>query len=169
MKLKTIQECDIEKCFKLHQSFDYDENGFINDAYHLNKEEFKKYIKQCEDYSKGLNLPEGYVPCTYYILINNEDEYVGLFKFRHELNNSLRNGSGHIGYGISSHYRGKGYATQGLKLCLSIAKSMNIDEIYLSCNKSNPASLKVQQNNGAYIHHESDSKYFTRIPLRDKE
>ena len=100
-----------------------------------------------------------------YILINNKDEYVGLFKFRHTLNDTLRNGSGHIGYGISSRYRGKGYATQGLKLCLSIAKSMNIDELYLSCNKSNPASLKVQQNNGAYIHHESDSQYFTRIPL----
>ena len=39
------------------------------------------------------------------------------------------------------------------------------DEAYLSVNKNNPASLKVQQNNGAYIHHENDEEYFTRIKL----
>lgn len=169
MKLVSIQECDIEKSYQLHQTFDQDENGFINDAFHFTKEQFKNYVKQCDDYSKGLNLPEGYVPCTHYILINDEDEYVGLFKFRHELNEFLRNDPGHIGYGISNKYRGKGYASKGLKLCLDIARDMNIDELYLSCYKSNPASLKVQQNNGAYIHHESDDHYLTRIPLKDKE
>ncbi len=37
------------------------------------------------------------------------------------------------------------------------------DEIYMSVHKDNPASLKVQLKNGAYIHHENDKEYYTRI------
>jgi hypothetical protein len=33
----------------------------------------------------------------------------------------------------------------------------------MSVNKDNPASLKVQIKNGAYIHHENETEYFTRI------
>ncbi len=37
------------------------------------------------------------------------------------------------------------------------------DEIYLRVNKDNPASLKVMLNNGGYIHHQDDTKYYVRI------
>lgn len=40
---------------------------------------------------------------------------------------------------------------------------MNIHEVYMSVNKDNPASLRVQIKNGAYIHHENEKEYFTRI------
>lgn len=37
------------------------------------------------------------------------------------------------------------------------------DEIYLSVHKENIASLKAQLKNGAYIHHEDEKEYYTRI------
>ena len=37
------------------------------------------------------------------------------------------------------------------------------DEIYMSVHKDNPASLKVQMKNGAYIHHEDEQEIYTRI------
>ena len=37
------------------------------------------------------------------------------------------------------------------------------DEIYLSVSKKNPASLRVQMKNGAYIHHEDEKEFYTRI------
>ena len=40
---------------------------------------------------------------------------------------------------------------------------MDIQEVYMSVNKDNPASLRVQIKNGAYIHHENKTEYFTRI------
>ncbi len=40
------------------------------------------------------------------------------------------------------------------------------EEIYLSVHKDNLASLNVQKKNGAYIHHENEAEYFTRIPLK---
>lgn len=64
---------------------------------------------------------------------------------RHKLNETLRNGAGHIGYGISLIIV-KGYATQGLALVLQEAK-IGIDEALLSVNK-NLGSLKAQQKWG---------------------
>ena len=59
---------------------------------------------------------------------------------------------------------GKGYATEGLRLTIQKAwEIIDEDEIYMSVNKNNPASLRVQIKNGAYIHHEDDKEFYTRI------
>jgi len=39
------------------------------------------------------------------------------------------------------------------------------NEIYLSVNIDNPASLKVQLNNEAYIHHSDEKEHYTRIKI----
>ena len=115
------------------------------------------------NYAKGINLPDGYVPATEYFLWD-DDKIVGLFRIRHELNEFLAKGAGHIGYGIRKEYRGKGYATQGLRLTIEKAwEIIKEDEIYMSVNKDNAASLQVQKANGAYIHHEDENKFYTRI------
>ena len=104
-------------------------------------------------------MPEGHVPDTVYVLEDDSEGYVGIVKLRHRLNDALRQGAGHIGYGIRKEYRDRGYATAALSLAL------DEDEIYLSVRKDNPASLKVQLRNGARVDHESGEEYFTRIPL----
>ena len=43
------------------------------------------------------------------------------------------------------------------------------DEIYMSVHKDNPVSLKTQLKNGAYIQHENDKEYFTRIKRPDAD
>lgn len=166
MKLIKLWEADLDKAYALQNSFlKKEENGFINAGYGLSREEFEEYVRRREANSRGLQLPEGYVPATVYILENEDGEYVGIFNFRHCLNDFLRNGSGHIGYGIRPAYRGRGYATEGLRLMLRIAeKVIPEDEIYMSVHKDNPASLKVQMKNGAYIHGETEREYLTRIP-----
>lgn len=162
--LKEANYEDIEKEYEYIRDLPKDENGFTNPDFQISRKNFEEkallsYINQ----SKGNDLPEGYVPCTTYFLWDN-DEIVGLFRIRHHLNEFLRTGAGHIGYGIGKKYRGKGYATEGLRL--TIEKAWTIipeDEIYMSVHKDNPASLKVQQKNGAYIHHEDDKEFYTRI------
>lgn len=95
-----------------------------------------------------------------------DNEYIGIFHLRHYLNDFLFNGPGHIGYAISPEHHRHGYATRGVMLIIEIAKNIiPEDEIYLHVQKDNPASLKVQLKNGAYIHHEDDEGYYTRIPI----
>lgn len=162
LKEANLQDCEKEFEFITHTP--ENENGFTNPKFGCTKEEFEQrilpgYIKN----SKGIDLPEGYVPQTEYFLWD-DDQIVGLFRIRHHLNEFLAKGSGHIGYTIKKEHRGKGYATEGLRM--TIEKAWSIipeDEIYMSVNKDNPASLKVQLKNGAILHHEDDKEFYTRI------
>ena len=167
MELVRVQDSDFEKAYDLFMTFKQDENGFINCAYGYDYNQFLDWIEKKRNWSEGKELPEGFVPDTTFVL-SDDDKYVGVFNLRHCLNDFLREGAGHIGYGVSPKFRGKGYATEGLKLTLAKAREMSIHEAYLSCNKDNPASLRVQLKNGAYIHHENDTKFFTRINAIDE-
>lgn len=164
MQLIKLWEADVEKAYELQMSFEKDENGFMNAAYGLSFEEFKGYVEKRKGWSSGVGLPEGFVPDTVFVL-EDEGNYVGIFNMRHHLNDFLESGAGHLGFGISKKYRQKGYATKGLALLLEEAKKIGIEEVYLSVNKDNPYSLKAQLKNGAYIHHEDELEYYTRIKL----
>lgn len=165
--LKAANLEDWEKEYEAISEQPENENGFENKYYNVSKEDFKnKVIQEILNQSKGRDLPDGYVPGTYYFLWNDQ-EIVGLFKIRHHLNDFLASGPGHIGYGILPKHRGKGYATKGLALAIEECKKIiPEDEIYLSVHKDNPSSLKVQEKNGAYIVGETETEFLTRIKLR---
>lgn len=166
MRLIPLWEADEERAYDLQKSFAPNENGFVNGAYGLSRQAFSEFVQLRKRNSQGLDLPEGHVPDTVYVLEDDSEGYVGIVKLRHRLNDALRQGAGHIGYGIRKEYRGRGYATAALSLALDEArKIVPEDEIYLPVRKDNPASLKVQLRNGARVDHESGEEYFTRIPL----
>ena len=168
MELIRVQDSDYRKTYELYMSFPESDNGYVNNVYGYDYDRFLEWIEMKRNWSLGKELPEGFVPDTTYVLSDN-GEYVGVFNLRHMLNDFLREGPGHIGYCISRKFRGKGYATKGLALTLAKAREKGIHEAYLSVSKDNPASLKVQLKNGAKIHHENDTAYFTRISMIDPE
>lgn len=165
--LKEANLADTETEYQFLKSIPANENGFENKYYDFSYEEFvNTALPQMINFSKGIDLPSGYVPETFYFLWDNND-IVGLFKLRHYLTDSLKNDDGHIGYGISKQHRSKGYATRGLGLVIQKAKELiKENEVYLSVHMNNPNSLKVQLNNGAYIHHSDEESYYTRIKIR---
>ena len=162
MELIRVQDSDYKKTYDLYMTFPENDNGYMNNVYGYDYDKFLDWIEMKRNWSQGKELPEGFVADTTYVLADG-DTYVGVFNLRHYLNDFLREGPGHIGYCISQKYRGKGYATKGLELTLEKARQLCIHEVYMSVNKDNPASLRVMIKNGAYIHHESDTQYFTRI------
>ena len=165
MKLLEIWNADNDKSYDLYMSFPEDENGFMNPCFGMDRKEFDVYVLRCRDSSQGIGLKEGYVPDTKYIVIDDEGNYAGIVNLRHYLNDFLREGAGHIGYGIRKEYRGRGYAAEALRMVLEKCKEMGIEEVYMSCNKDNIASYKAQLRNGAVLHHESDDEYYTRVYL----
>ncbi len=162
--LKAANLQDAEKEFDFITNTPKEENGFTNPAAGCTWEDFSEkilpgYLRSAE----GIGLAAGHVPQTTFFLWE-DNEIVGLFRIRHCLTEALAKGAGHIGYGIRKEYRGKGYATEGLRLTVEKAwEIIREDEIYLSVNKNNPASLRAQLANGAYIHHEDEVEYYTRI------
>ena len=154
---------DIEKEWLFQRSIPADENGFLNDYPGISREDFGSALDTMTAQSRGEKLPAGYVPQTVYYLWD-DDCIVGTFHFRHYLCQSLIEGSGHIGYYIAPEYRGRGYASRGLKLLIDEVKGrIKEEEIYLRVNRDNLSSLKVMLNNGGYIHHEDEAHYYVRI------
>lgn len=164
MRLIGAWDGDFERAYALFQRFEVNENGFENPAAGMGRDEFAAYLQSLKDMADGVGLEPGWVAASKFILVNDEGDYVGIVNLRHELTEALRAGAGHIGYGIAPEYRGRGYATEGLRLVLIEARErFGIREAYLSVNKDNPASLAVQRHLGARIDHEDDDHYYTRI------
>ena len=165
MELRKINTNDIEAQWAYTTELPTDENGLTNPYNGVSFKEYKeKVLPTLISYEHPVNMPDWFVPETYYYLWDG-DCLVGEFRIRHHLTEALRNGAGHIGYSISRKYRGKGYGTAGLKLTLDIArKIVPENEIYLRVNKDNIASQKVMINNGGYKVGEDEDHYFMRIP-----
>lgn len=166
-----LKQLNIDDCLKEYNFFKSMsvDDSFENEYKDVSYEEFiSRCIPERLDASIGKNLKEGYVPDTYYFLWEDQ-QIIGLFRIRHYLNDFLKNGPGHIGYGVLPEYRNKGYASKGLSLAIEICKELlpkYEKYIYMSCDLSNIGSLKVMLNNQAYIDHKDDKSYFTRIRIR---
>lgn len=165
--LKKANYEDAEKEWGLMQKIPENENGFENNYRNASFDEFvEQVLPRWENHDRGIDLEEGRVPDTHYFLWDG-DTPVGMFNLRHYLNDALREGAGHVGYSIAEEFRGRGYATKGLRLVLDEARKLPIDtdEVYMSVLKDNPASLRVMEKNGARIDHEDEKRYYTRIKL----
>ena len=81
-------------------------------------------------------VPEGWVPATLYYLVDREGHVAGALDLRHYLNDGLYYG-GHIGYGMSPPYRGRGWAPLMLALGLEKAKALGIHRALVTCNDDN--------------------------------
>ena len=167
LEIRELNWQDADAIYQVFKDLPEDENGFMNPYHGIDKETFMHEIMtKLINIANGINLKPGYVPQTYYFLWE-ENHIVGVYKLRHYLNENLRNGSGHIGYGILPAYRNQGYAKKGLALLLDIAKDViREDEIYMASHKNNPASLHVQLANVAYIHHDDEEEVYTRLPIK---
>ncbi len=166
LSITPIHQDQVESIYHFLQEIET-ENGFHNPYFGVSFEDFKRiHLKELLQSAKGIIENKDYVPQTYFFLWLNS-QIIGVFKVRHCLNEKLINGSGHIGFSIHPKFRGQGYATKGLKLIIDEIKPwIKEDEIYMSCFKHNEPSLKVQLANGAYIHHENEDHFFTRIKIR---
>ena len=78
---------------------------------------YEAYVEQCKNESKGIGLPDGWVPATTFLLVEN-DHVLAISSLRHRLTPNLEREGGHIGYEVPPSKRLNGYATQALRLTL---------------------------------------------------
>lgn len=146
--LSTPIMADEEQYNQMINEFKENNEDIIPKAMKLEKNEtFKMFIQKKADRDKGKNIPDWYVPNSFFFVKNKNHKIVWGINIRHELNDFLKNFGGHIGYWIKPSERGKWYATQALKLWLEKCKKLWINEIVLMCEKQNIWSAKVIQNN----------------------
>jgi len=90
------------------------------------------------------------VPSHMYLAIRKEDNIlVGIIDLRHHINHPiLGTWGGHCGYSVRPSERGKGYATEMLRLNIQNAGAMGIEKMLVTCDTTNLASEKTILANG---------------------
>lgn len=78
-------------------------------------------------------------------------QVVGRIALRHELNESLSEFGGHIGYEVHPSFRQKGIAREMLKKLLATPKAREIGRLLLTCAPDNVGSNKTIQANGGVL------------------
>ena len=171
----------IDPCVDLEDSY----HDFIEDFNSQNerivpfvlrfKEDLPSIVQKLKDASKGIGLPNGYVPHSTFWLVEDNVHLLGVSNFRHKLNKDIEIVGGHIGYSVRPSERNKGYATLLLAMTLDKAKEIGLGRVLVTCSKSNIASERVIQKNGGIFESEvqsDDGSLITRrywITLRDKD
>ena len=112
---------------------------------------YGEWLEQQVRRREKLNLQPNEFPSTLYLVFNEFSQLIGISNFKTDLPEELLQHIGHIGYAIRPHQRNKGYATELLRECLPLAKSMGLNIVLITCNESNIASAKViEKNNGVF-------------------
>jgi len=113
---------------------------------------YEEWVKEKENEKNGVDLRDGYVPCTTLFLKRMSDNKVcGSISIRHELNEFLFNFGGHIGYSVTPSERGKGYGKLQLKMALEIAKDLGIEKCLITADKTNTLSNKTIISEGGVL------------------
>ena len=111
---------------------------------------FGEYVVLLERWSRGIDLPHGYVPASFYVGIV-QGAVVGRLSLRHSLNEYLRRIGGHIGYGVRPSERNRGYATEMLRRSLPLASALGIERALVTCDENNTGSRKVIEACGGVL------------------
>ena len=155
MELREVTKQDEEKIIEMYEEYmiselilGIDRFEGIRDFEKLETLSFNDWIDDLEKNKYEENLPESYSPHTLYLAINDNNKIVGAIGIRWKQVPVLMTFGGLIGYSIRPSQRGKGYASEMLKLALDKFKNTNIENVLITCKDFNIASKKVIERNG---------------------
>lgn len=95
---------------------------------------------------------EGYVPSDVFLAVRQADDVlVGMIDLRHQLSPFLRRSGGNIGYSVRPAERGKGYATEMLRLLLPLCRASGKERVLVTCDRENEASRRTILQNGGIL------------------
>jgi predicted acetyltransferase len=137
------------------QALEYREEHFKNGEKVINGSELLDQMESYEEWLTAVTnntvletVNENWVLTdTFFAVRKRDNKILGIIDLRHTLNDFLKD-FGNCGYSVRPSERRKGYATEMLRLLIGVAKEAGLQELHISVEKSNVASIKVIQKNG---------------------
>ena len=114
------------------------------------KRQITAFFKKLDRFSRGTDIPGGYVPTTSFWLVDGYN-YLGSGDIRHYLTDNLRKLGGNIGYSIRPAAWRCGLGTIQLSMLLNEAKKLRIQKPIVTCFNENIASAKIIEKNGGVL------------------
>jgi predicted acetyltransferase len=155
---------------------DFDnQDPYNTEFYAPAKSDFPAYVKTLLDEERGLNLREGWVPCTHRWLLAPSGAIVGAVRLRHRIDTPfLSKDGGHIGYEVRPNHRGQGFGDAALRAALVEAKRIGLRRILVVTGADNAASRAIIERQGGELEgiafsefrREHLCRYWINIPPR---
>ena len=117
--------------------------------------DFDAMLARLEECSRGIGLPDGFVPHSTFWLLEDDTHVVGVSNIRHRLTPSLLREGGHIGYGIRPSVRGRRLGIEILRRSLQRAREIGIRDVLVTCGADNVGSARVIRRNGGVLESEA--------------
>jgi predicted acetyltransferase len=150
IELKALTKTDGKDVYEMVKEIGLGENGFTTNFPESGFEDFQNTLPRLDEISKGMGLPEGYVPQTIYWMYV-DDRPVAYGKLRHKLNEKLLVYGGHVGYIVRPSERGKGFGKLFLKELKNAAKLKGINRLLITCDDTNFRSRAVVESNNGIL------------------
>ena len=136
------------------QAIEFKQEFFDNNERIINGSEL---LDQTDDYGEWLasvtnnscveTVNPNWVVTDTFFAIDETGKIVGIIDLRHTLNDFLKD-LGNCGYSVRPSERRKGYASEMLRQVLIVAKESGMNELHLSVERNNEASIKTIKSNG---------------------
>jgi predicted acetyltransferase len=129
--------------------------------------DFDTYVRSLLDEERGVDLPEGYVPCSHRWLLDAAGDVVGIARVRHNIDTPfLAEEAGHIGYDVPPAHRGQRYGIVTLRAALAEAQRLGLERVLLCCDADNLASWRTIEACGGVLEREFRSQHFECLVRR---
>ena len=161
-ELRQLSPLDGVAFYEMLQHIGRQENDFTNPVHDMSFDEFQVWLRQQDNWAKGEDLPQGYVPQVCFWLMV-DDIPVGFGKIRMGLTEQSRLEGGNLGYAVDRRQRGKGYGSLLLALLLQKAKEYNLNNLLITVKKFNYASKRVAELNSAKLIRETECWWYLEV------
>jgi predicted acetyltransferase len=112
--------------------------------------DFGSFVQHLHTQADRTRIKPGLVPSSEFWLVDGND-YLGMLRLRHELDEHLLQKGGHIGYAIRPSRRKQGYGKLILKYGLQQAKAFGFERVLLTCDQDNHSSRTIIESNGGVL------------------
>ncbi|MBE6038161.1 MAG: GNAT family N-acetyltransferase [Anaerofustis stercorihominis] len=114
-------------------------------------ENINDWLEEVRMFADESTVPEGMVPSSQFLALDEEGTLVGAIQIRHRFNDFLEKYGGHIGYCVRPSERRKGYAKKMLEMILPYCRELGMEKVLITCLEENEASAKtIIANGGVY-------------------
>lgn len=146
--LRPLSVSDEKQARQAHLELAEEDFEFLLDL--ARGEDWSVYLGRLESLRLGVDLPSDRVPGTF-LVAEVEGQVVGRVSIRHELNAYLAAVGGHIGYAVRPGFRRRGYATDILRQSLTVAASIGLQQVLVTCDVDNLGSSAVIESCGGVL------------------